>query len=120
MNSVRTSGVRTVLLAAIAAICLVAFGAAPHSVSSLPGAAGAAAPVSQAQVSGHHDSEIVARTLVPSGFAELSVLPFADLGSAGVELAAAGLLLALLLRGRRSVARYRTGPAPARAPPLAV
>jgi hypothetical protein len=122
MNPVRTSRVRTVLLAAIAAFCLVTFGALPHATAAAvpPTTSGSAAPSSHAQATGHHDSEIVARTQSGSGVAEWAGLAAADLGSAGIELAVAGLLLALLLRRRRTAVRYRTGPAPARAPPLAV
>jgi hypothetical protein len=122
MNPVRISRVRTVLLAAIAAFCLLTFGALPHTtVAASPATTfGSAAPSSQAQAPDHHNSEIVARTQSGSGVAEWVGLPAADLGSAGIELVVAGLLLALLLRRRRTAVRYRTGPAPARAPPLAV
>jgi hypothetical protein len=119
MKSVRTSRVRTVLLAAVAAFCLVTFGALPHSSAaavSTPVSGGAASPT--ATFAPHHDAEIVARTQAPSGAAEWSALPDIDLGASGVSLTVAGLLLALLIHRRRTVARYRTGPAPARAPPL--
>jgi hypothetical protein len=120
MKPVRTSRVRTVLLAAIAAFCVVTFGALPHSAAAATvstASSGAASPT--ATFAPHHDAEIVARTQSASGVAEFSALPAADFGSAGIPLAIAGLLLALLLHRRRTVARYRTGPAPARAPPLA-
>jgi hypothetical protein len=116
MNTVRLSRVRTILLTAAAAFCLVTFGAMPHSSSS---AIGAPAHNAQAQAGAHHDAEIVARTEAGSGVAEIAAFPAADLGSAGLPLALAALLLALVLGRRRSAVRYRTGPAPARAPPLA-
>src|ERR1700712_3123057 len=117
MNTVRLSRARTILLAAVAALCLVTFGALPHSA---PAAQSAQAHNSQAQAGAHHDAEIVARTEAAPGIGELSALPAADLGGAGIELALAALLFALVLGGLLSIVRYRTGPAPARAPPLAV
>ena len=120
MRRVRTSKVRTVLLAVIAAFCVVTFGALPHSsatATSTVTGGGSASPTASFAV--HHDAEVVARTQSPSGVGEWSALLAADLGPAGIALTAAGLLLALLLLARRTAVRYRIGPAPARAPPLA-
>ena len=119
MKPVLTSRVRTVLLAAIAALCLLTFGALPHSAASGPVANSGSAGAAQVQLTDHHNSAVLARSQAPAGVAELAAHPAVDLGSSAVALAITGLLLALLRRGRRTAVRYRSGPAPARAPPLA-
>jgi hypothetical protein len=120
MNTVRLSRARTILLAALAALCLATLGILPHSSVAAPLSQTGSAASSHTRAVEHHDAEVVARTQSGSSVAEWSALAPADLGSAGVALASAGLLLALLLGARRTAVRYRTGPAPARAPPLAV
>jgi hypothetical protein len=123
MKSGRASHVRSVALAAIAAFCLIAFGALPHAASGAtpaPVGAGAAQSAPAAAPIAQHDSELAARVATAPTAAQQLTVPDADLGTLGVLLAMGGLLLGWSLRHPRSSARYELGSAPARAPPLAV
>jgi hypothetical protein len=122
MKSGRTSHVRSVLLAAIAAFCVVTFGALPHAAAGAtptPSVAGSAQSAPAVAAVAQHDSELAARVVTAPSAAQQLSLPDADLGSLGMLLAVIGLLLAWSLRRPRLGARYLLGSAPARAPPLA-